>query len=250
MKMPFRYFLIVFLFSFVLPASAQKFTHLAKAHYVKFTGKEIYMLGYDVSTPRMCFSISAGAGRGSDKQFLDANQTHNPREKMRVRDSQTIFPERNPLNSFLESCVSEYKIQQLRIGFTVFIRNNELHERAACTGPHFGVEAMFSKLIESQTVVYKSDDELTRFEFSGVNKFNAAGVGTHFGWQFAFFSDRLYIDVRAVIPFYYPFMQDPNLNSPFSGNKYELQASIGWHLYRVKKTSKSDGETERVREKI
>lgn len=245
-----RYSIFVFLFSWVIPASAQKFTHIAKAHYVKFTGKEIYMLGYDIGTQRMCFSISAGSGKGSDKQILDANQTNDPNEKMRVRDSQTIFPGKIPLNSFLESCISDYKIQQLRLGFSVFIRKNDVNGRIAFTGAHFGVEAMFSKIIETQTVVYKSDYELTRFEFSGVKKFNAAGAGTHFGWQFAFFMERLYVDLRAVIPFYYPFMQDPNLNSPFSGNKCELQGSIGWHFYRIKNYQQADGDALKVREKL
>ncbi|MDQ3108490.1 MAG: hypothetical protein M3R17_01225 [Bacteroidota bacterium] len=248
--MVFRNFVIAFLFTIALPASAQKFTHIAKAHYVKFTSKEIYMLGYDVGIRRMCFSVSGGFGKGTDNQFLQASQINNGKEVQKVRGSQTIYPSVLPSDTYLESCVSDYKLQQLRVGFTVFIRRNDTLGRHPCTGLHFGVEAMYSKIIESQTVVYKSDFDETRISYSGVNKFNAFGAGTHIGWQFAFFSERLYIDLRAVIPFYYPFMNEPNLNSPFAGNKYELQGSIGWHFYRVKKEVQPEGDGGKVREKI
>lgn len=248
--MKYRSFLFVLLFAFALPVSAQKFTHIAKAHYAKFTNKEIYMLGYDVGIRRMCFSVSGGFGKGVDNQFLEASQMNDGLEVQKVRGSQTVYPKTIPSNTYLESCASTYKVQQLRVGFTIFIRKNDTLDRHPCTGPHFGVEAMFSKIIESQTVVYKSDFDETRFQYSGVNKLNAFGAGTHVGWQFAFFKERLYIDLRAVIPFYYPFMNEPNLNSPFAGNKYEVQGSIGWHFYRAKREQEIEGDGGKVRDKI
>jgi hypothetical protein len=245
-----RNFIFVLFILFAVPATAQKFTHLGKLHYAKFTSKEIYMLGYDVGIRRMCFSVSGGFGSGTDNQFLKAIDIDNGKEIQKVRGSQTVYPQMLPGNTYLESCVSDYKVQQLRVGFTVFIRKNDTLGRHPLTGPHFGVEAMYSKITESQTVVYKSDFDEARFTYAGVNKFTAFGAGSHVGWQFAFFKERLYIDLRAVIPFYYPFMPEPNLNSPFAGNKYELQGSIGWHFYRVKKTADPDGDGEKVREKI
>jgi hypothetical protein len=245
-----RSFLFALIFALPLPASAQKFTHIAKAHYVKFTNKDIYMLGYDVGIRRMCFSISGGFGKGVDHRFLEASQIDNNREIQKVKGSQTVYPARIPSNTYLESCNSDYKLQQLRLGFTIFIRNNDTLNRHPCTGAHFGVEPMYSRITESQTVVYKSDFDETRFEYSGINTFNAFGVGTHVGWQFSFFQERLYVDLRAVIPFYYPFMDEPNLNSPFAGNKYELQGSIGWHFYRGKKDEVQEGDGGKVRDKI
>lgn len=248
--MVFRNLVFALVFALSLPASAQKFTHIAKAHYARFTDKEIYMLGYDLGIRRMCFSLSGGIGTGIDKQFLEASQINDGREVQKVRGSQTVFPRMIPSNTYLESCDSDYKLQQLRLGFTVFVRKNDTLGRHPSTGLHFGVEAMYSKLIESQTVVYKSDFDETRFTYSGVNHLYAFGAGSHIGWQFAFFKEHLYIDLRAVIPFYYPFMIDPNLNSPFAGNKYELQGSIGWHFYRVKKDQSPDGDGGKVRDKI
>lgn len=248
--MTFRILIFIVMFALTIPAAAQKFTHIAKAHYAKFTNKELYMLGYEVGIHRMCFSVSGGFGTGTDNQFLEAGQMDDGQEVQKVRGSQTIYPPMIPANTYLESCVSYYKVQQLRVGFTIFTRNNDTLDRPSCTGLHFGVEAMFSRIIESQTVIYKSDFDEARFSYTGMNKFNAIGAGTHVGWQFAFFKERLYIDLRAVIPFYYPFMEEPNLNSPFAGNKYELQGSIGWHFYRVKKAQQFDGVGGKVREKI
>ena len=248
--MNFRNFIFVLIFAITLPASAQKFTHIAKAHYAKFTTKDIYMLGYDLGIRRMCLSVSGGFGTGIDNQFLEAGQVANGLAVQKVRGSQTIYSEMIPPNTYLESCVSDYKVQQLRIGFTVFARRNDTLGRHPCTGLHFGVEAMFSKITESQTVVYKSKTEDLRYTYSGINKFNTLGAGTHVGWQFAFFKEHLYIDLRAVIPFYYPFMLEPNLHSPFAGNKYELQGSIGWHFYRVKKEEQPEGDDGKIREKI
>ncbi|MEO5644022.1 MAG: hypothetical protein ABIQ40_13000 [Bacteroidia bacterium] len=245
-----RFFIFVFLFAFTLPSPAQTFTSIAKAHYAKFSGKDIYMLGYDLGIRKMCFSVSGGFGTGNDNQFLEDGQMDDGLVVQKVKGSQTVYPAMIPANAYLESCNSGYKIQQLRLGFTVFIRKNDTLDRHPLTGPHFGVEAMFSKIIESQTVTYKSDFDETRLSYSGINTFNALGAGTHFGWQFAFFKEHLYIDMRAVIPFYYPFMEEPNLNSPFAGNKYELQGSIGWHFYHVKKTQQTNGDGEKVREKI
>lgn len=250
MRMIPRILIFVSLLALTISVSAQKFTHIAKAHYAKFTNKELYMLGYDLGIRRMCFNVSGGFGTGTDKQFLEAGQMDDGKEVQKVRGSQTIYPQMIPQNTYLESCDTYYKVQQLRLGFTVFIRKNDTIGRHPCTGPHFGVEAILTKVIESQTVIYKSDFDETRFTYSGLNKFNAFGAGTHVGWQFAFFKEHLYIDLRAVIPFYYPFMEEPNLNSPFAGNKYELQGSIGWHFYRVKKTQHFEGDGEKVRDKI
>jgi hypothetical protein len=248
--MAFRNFIFALFFALCLPAAAQKYTHIAKAHYAKFTNKEIYMLGYDVGIRRMSFSVSGGFGSGIDNQFLKEGDMLNGLEVQKVRGSQTVYPAMLPKNTYLESCRSEYKVQQLRLGFTAFIRKNDTLDRHPCTGPHLGVEAIYSKITESQTVVYKADVDITRFSYSGVNKFNAFGAGSHIGWQFAFFKERLYIDLRAVISFYYPFMEDANLNSPFAGNKYDFQGSIGWHFYKVNKQVDPDGDGEKVRDKI
>ncbi|HET6990062.1 MAG TPA: hypothetical protein VFJ43_02010, partial [Bacteroidia bacterium] len=209
------------------------------------------MLGYDIGIRKMCFSVSAGTGNGTDNQFLAADKMDDGKEVQKVRGSQTIYPAIFPDNSYLESCNSTYQVRQLRLGFTIFIRRNDTLGRHPCTGLHFGTEAVFMNTIENQTVIYKSlapTEEL--YTYSGINKFNELGAATHVGWQFAFFKEHLYVDLRAVLPFYYPFMPEPNLNSPFAGNKWELQASIGWHFYRKKEETVKDSDKDQIRQKI
>lgn len=243
---------VLYLFLICIPSFllAQKFTHIVKVHYVAFTNKQISMLGYDVGIRRMCFTISGGIGNGKDNQFLPADKINDGKYVQKVRASQTIYPAILPNQAYLESCNSTYKIQQLRLGMTIFVRRNDTLGRHPMTGPHLGVEAMLTNTIESQTVIYKSINDDTRYTYSGINKFYEYGAGTHLGWQFALLKEHLYVDLRGVIVFYWPQMPEPNLNSPFAGNRWELQASIGWHFYRNHKETPKDTSKEKVREKI
>ncbi len=229
--------------------SAQKVTHLVKVNYAAFTNKQITMLGYDVGIHKVCLSMSIGIGNGKDKQFLSSNNM-SPIIEQKVRASQTIFPAIIPPNTYLESCNSNYKTKQIRLGFTGYVRRNDTLGRHPMTGPHLGVDALYSNTSEAQTVVYKSDSNETRFTFSGTHYFHEIGAATHLGWQFAFFKAHLYIDLRGVIVFYFPMMVEPNLNSPFAGNKWELQGSIGWHFYNSRKDEEKDAEKEKVRKQI
>ncbi len=246
-RQSFIFLLLVFSTPFL---DAQKFTHIVKVHYAAFTNKRISMLGYDLGIRKMCFSISGGIGNGKDNQFLSADKIGDQKSIQKVRASQTIYPEIYPAQTYLESCNSTYEIQQLRLGFAIFIRNDDTLGRYHCTGPHVGVEALFTNTRESQIVVYKSELNDTRFSFSGTNHFHEIGAGTHVGWQFAFFKAHLFVDLRAVISFYWPLMPEPNLNSPYAGNRWELQAGIGWHFYKNHETKVKSSDKDQIREKI
>lgn len=102
---------------------------------------------------------------------------------------------------------------------------------------------------ETQNITYKSQTDDTRLYFSGVHNYTAIGAATHLAWQFAFLKERLYLDLRAVVPFYFPFMEDPNLNSPFAGTKYEFQIGLAWHFTKRTEETKSDPQG-KVRDKI
>jgi hypothetical protein len=240
-----------FLFSIV---SAQRFSNFAKVHYVQFTtkktNKQIEMVGYELGVRRICYNISGGIGTGSDNEFLPVDKMNDGKYSQEVHKSQTIFPSIYPSDSYLESVNSTYKIKQLRMGFTVFLRRNDTLDRHPFTGPHCGVEAMFCRTTEFQTATYKSNSDETRFSYSATHQFNAIGAATHIGWQFALLNDHLFIDLRGVIPFYFPLMAEPNLNSPFAGNKWEIQGSIGWHFYRTKNSDAKDSDKDKVRDKI
>lgn len=234
--------------------SAQKISHIVKASYIQFTtkktNKQIEMIGYELGTRRVCYNLSAGIGTGTDNEFLPMDKMDDGKFSQEVHESQTVFPSTFPPDTYLESVNSTYKVKQLRMGFTVFIRRNDTLGRKPFTGPHCGVEAMFTQTTEFQTAIYKSNSDETRFSYSATHQFNSIGAATHIGWQFALLKDHLLLDLRGVIPFYYPLMAEPNLNSPFAGNKWEIQASIGWHFYRVKDTSVKDSDKDKVRDKI
>jgi hypothetical protein len=243
------YSFVFFLFFSVLVHA--QWDQSVKFHYVKAANKQIYMAGYEIGSHKISYHICGGIGTGIDNQYVSPENSTDQAEIRKVKDSQTFIPDPKPANTYLERCKSDYKIKQLRIGFTVYVRRNDTLSRHPFTGPHFGVEAMYTQINETQTVTYKSKADETRYVYAVTNNFPAIGAGTHVGWQFAFFKEHLYIDLRAVIPFYFPFTFEPNLNSPFAGNKWEAQISIGWRFHTDNHTQKvDDGDKGKVRQGI
>lgn len=209
------------------------------------------MAGYEIGSHKISYHLCGGVGNGTDLQYVSPENANDPAKVEDVRTSQSFFPEPKPEDSYLERCNSNYTIKQIRLGFTVYIRRNDTLGRHPFTGPHFGIEAMYSRITETQTVTYKSNSSDTRFTYTGISTFPAIGAGTHVGWQFAFFKEHLYLDLRAVIPFYFPFVQEPNLNSPFAGNKWEAQVSLGWRFHRDDHQEKvDDGGKGKVRQTL
>jgi hypothetical protein len=242
-------FSLAFLFSVLNPASAQGVSHFVYFHQAAALNKQISMGSYAFGWRRICFNVVGGVAKGTDDQFLGPDQLNDSKAKQKIRASQTIDPENRPANSYLESCNSTYSGNQVRFGFTLFLRRDDTLGRHPFTGLHVGVDAVYMFTHETQTVVYKSESDETRNTFSGSHSYSEIGAATHVGYQVALFNERLYIDLRAVIPFYYPFMPDPNLNSPFAGTKYEAQIGIGWHFTGRKKDVKDDAK-EHVRKQI
>lgn len=244
--------LTCFVFLLFLEGNAQnKVFHFLYAHYSTAPNKSTYMGGYSVGYRRVTYNFSAGYGNGSDHQFLPADQIDNNQLQSELSSSAVIEPDHKPMNSYLEEVTSAYEGPQARLGFTCFLRRNDTLGRHPFSGPHAGLEASYMRVTERQTVIYKSETSEQRWVYSGGNRFNAVGAVTHVGWQFALLHERLYLDARFVIPFLYPLTEDPNVNSPFAGTRYEFQASMAWHIG----WGKSDKETEnadgpKVRDKI
>ncbi|MBI3511370.1 MAG: hypothetical protein HY064_11955 [Bacteroidetes bacterium] len=245
-----KIFLFFFLLIFQSSVHSQKYTAFIKAHGVEGLNKSLAMGGIEAGHRRIVFDIDAGFGKGKDDESISASELSDQKKLEHINASLTFDPEPVPANSHIESCNTFYKTIQGRIGFTVYLRRNDTLGRHPFTGPHIGAQFVFANTIEMQDVIYRSDDELTAYSFSQTNNLTEIGAATHIGWQFAFFKEHLYFDLRAVIPFYYPFTSLPNVNSPFVGNKWEAQASIGWHFYRAAKTKEEktkDGGTGKVR---
>lgn len=62
--------------------------------------------------------------------------------------------------------------------------------------------------------------------------------------------EHLYVDLLAAIVFYYPFITDINYNSPFAGNRIELQTSVGWRFNSTKQKQIKNSEKKQIRSKI
>jgi hypothetical protein len=195
-----------------------------------FTNKQIGLGAYEFGWKRFCFSVGGGFAQGTDDQSLLDADVNNSAMKQKIRESQSIFPDNEPSHTHLEFVNSTYTGSQFRFGFSVFFRNNDTLARHPMTGPHIGAGFVYMITKEQQSVTYKADSSETEYFFTGVNNFHELGASTNIGWQFAMFRARLYFDLRACITFYYPFMTEPNLNSPFAGNRIELQAGLGWHF--------------------
>lgn len=246
MTRPLRLVLLFILCAPVL--HAQRTAHFLKVHEAEALNKQIHMFGYEFGYHRISFSLCGGMAKGTDAQFLSPDQLEDSRAKQRISSSLTVTPTMRPSHTYLERCNSTYSGQQLRLGFSLYLRKNDSLSRAPFSGPHIGVEAVYMRATESQTVTYKSETSESRYVYSGIHKYSEVGAATHLGWQFALFREKAYVDFRAVLPFYYPFMVEPNINSPFSGNKYEAQISIGWKFSKVKPVT--DDPKELIRQKI
>lgn len=247
-----NFFAACFVLLFFSEAGAQtKVFHFLYAHYATAPNKSIYMGGYSIGYRRVTYNFSAGYANGSDHQYLPPDQLDNNQLKGELSSSAVIDPDPKPANSYLEDVSSLYEGPMARVGFTCFLRRNDTLGRHPFSGPHAGLEASYMRVTERQTVIYKSETGEERWTYDGGNRFHSLGAATHIGWQFALLHDRLYLDARFVIPFLYPFTDDPNINSPFAGTRYEFQASMAWHIGWGKsaKEPENDGGP-KVRDKI
>jgi hypothetical protein len=227
-----------------------KVYHFLYGHYATALHKSIYSVGYSVGYRRVTYNISYGLANGSDNQFLAPEDVGNNQLEGELSSSSVIDPDPKPMNSYLEEVDSKYNGPQVRLGFTCFLRRNDTLGRHPFTGPHAGLDASYMRVTEMQTVVYKSELGEDRWTYDQGRRFHALGAASHIGWQFAFLHDRLYVDARFVVPFLYPFVEEPNVNSPFAGTRYEFQASVAWHIGWGKSEEVEDKGGPKVREKI
>jgi hypothetical protein len=232
-------------------AFAQGPAHFVQGHANAFIDKQLFMAGYAIGWRKVNISVCAGTGKGTDEQYISPENSENQVMLGNMSSSTTVEPVNEPANSYVERCSSTYETKMVRLGFTVFFRNNDTLGRRAFTGPHLGVEGIYMRTLERQEVIYKSKSDESRYMFSGGSLFDGIGAASHAGWQFALLNERLYIDLRAGITFYYPFMDEPNLNSPFVGNRWEGQLTVSWRFGGREKTEDVEDATGgKVREKI
>lgn len=251
--------LVAFLFAFTSLSAQQKVFHFLYAHYstgydfkTSSINKQTAWAGYSIGYNRVQFNAYYGYySSGTDHQHLNPEDIGNNKLEGELSSSNVIDPDPKPRDSYLEDVYSKYSGPQARLGITCFLRRNDTLGRHPFTGPHAGLEANYMRVTEWQRATYKSDFSEQRWIYDQGRRFHALGAATHIGWQFAFLHDRLYADVRFVIPFLYPFVEEPNVNSPFAGTKYEAQVSLAWHIGWGKSEAETEGtDAPKIREKI
>jgi len=233
-----------------LSAQERKVFHFLYVHESAALNKQTTSGGYSIGYRRAMYNLSIGYAKGTDHQYLPPDQVGNNKLQGELSSSAVIDPNPKPANSYLEDVNSTYFGPQVRLGITCFLRRNDTLSRHPFSGPHAGQEASYMDVSERQTVIYKSEVSDQRWEFSGANRFHAVGAVSHIGWQFALLHNRLYLDARFVVPFLFPFTDDPNINSPFAGTKYEFQVSAAWHIGWGKRENVDSNTEGKVREKI
>jgi hypothetical protein len=232
--------------------SAQdKVYHFLYAHYGASLTKQTYMGGYSIGYRRVTYNLNVGYARGTDNHFLAPEDIGNNKLEGEISASAVVKPSPRPADSYLEEVNSTYNGPQVRLGITCFLRRNDTLGRRPFSGPHAGLEASYMRVTEMQSVTYRSKTSEQRWVYDGGNRFHAVGAVSHIGWQFALLHERLYIDTRFVVPFLYPFTDDPNINSPFAGTRYEFQVSAAWHIGWGKSDEEIDASPKaKVRDKI
>jgi hypothetical protein len=241
---------LLFVFLCGLLAAQTKISHFVFYHQAAGLDKMIYTGGYSFGYNRICFTFSGGYGKGTDNRFLSADQLGDAKAVQKIKSSLSFEPDPYPTGYYLEEIKSSYSGKQVRLGFTVFLRRNDTLGRHPFSGLHAGVEAVYMAVHEEQSATYKSMTDESRLLYSATHHFNAVGAVTHLGWQFVLLHDHLYLDFRAAIPFYYPFMAEPNLNSPFAGIKYEGEVGIVWRFSKRMEEQDKGAPQGKVRDKI
>ena len=228
----------------------RKVFHFLYIHEAASLTKQTTMGGYSIGYKRSSYNLSVGYAKGTDHQYLAPDQVGNNKMEGELSSSSVVDPNPKPANSYLEDVNSNYKGPQVRLGITCYLRRNDTLNRNPFSGPHAGLEASYMYVNEQQTVTYKSDVSELRWTYSGGNQFQAVGAVSHIGWQFAMLHNRLYVDARFSVPFLYPVTEDPNINGPFAGTKYEFQLSAAWHIGWGNKSKAESDPQGKVREKI
>lgn len=244
-------FVVASVIAFISLTAQQKVFHFVYGRYAAALNKQTYWGGYSIGHNRVQYNLNFGYGRGTDHQHLNPEDVGNNKLEGELSSSSVIDLDSKPANSYLEDVNSTYEGPQVRLGITCFLRRNDTLGRHPFTGPHAGIEAHGMYVTEMQSVTYKSETSEQRWYYDEGNRFRALGAATHIGWQVAMLHDRLYLDARFVVPFLYPFTDDPNINSPFAGTKYEVMVSAAWHIgWGRTDKPKEDAPGGKIREKI
>ncbi|MCU0433238.1 MAG: hypothetical protein MUC87_07290 [Bacteroidia bacterium] len=176
--------------------------------------------------------IGGNSNMGSDIQYVSPADSRDMLKRLELYESKTLdkFPDVYTTETYLESSVTKYRGAYIRVGVSHYFqaRNSALR----LSGLYTGVDFIGMQTFEHQTLTYRIDSRRSEtWTASGENKFYTLGIALKAGYVwFPMKQDLFCVRVDVSHPFYIPFTENINLNSPFTGGHFEGAIGIGLRI--------------------
>lgn len=180
------------------------------------------------------WSVSGSIGGGfvgSDLQqvlFSDDNFTI---KHAKVANSKTLteLPNHIGNNTYMWKTKTQYMGAMMRTGINYYFGRQLYHERM--TGFYTGLELVYMRTFEYQTVTYREKNGDKTWEYDGLNEFNTFAMSLKAGYRWYPGGNPHYCMTAAIArPFYIPVTEEINLSSPFTAAHWELEIGFGYRI--------------------
>lgn len=188
---------------------------------------------YERSLGPSSLTLSVGGGwMGLDNQFLPVEKINSIKDRNNIHNSQTVFPKTIPREQeetpYLQRVHTVYTGGMMRFGYNYYFNGHRQSNRLK--GLYTGIDLSLIRTFEEQELTYHYIKANKNFSYSGTNRFWTLGISAHVGYQVMVLEDHLTFNVSVQHPFYLPFFEEINTNSPFAGNRWELNLGIGCRI--------------------
>ena len=176
--------------------------------------------------------IGGSGNMGSDYQYVSPEDAKDMQKRLPLYQSKTLdkFPEVHTKDTYLERTATRYRGAYIRAGAAHYFQANTGARRLS--GLYFGLDVMCMQTFEHQTLTYRIDTKRNEtWTVSGENKFYTLGIALKTGYVWFPMKQNLFcVRVDVSHPFYIPFTETINLNSPFTGGHFEGALGIGLRI--------------------
>jgi hypothetical protein len=176
--------------------------------------------------------IGGNSNMGSDYQYVSPEDAHDMSKRVELYESKTLdkFPEVYTKDTYLERTVTKYRGAYMRIGAAHYFNAKTSAQRLS--GYYAGIDFIGMQTFEHQTLTYRIDTKRSdTWTTSGENKFYTLGIALKTGYVWFPMKQNLFcVRVDVSHPFYIPFTETINLNSPFTGGHFEGAIGVGLRI--------------------
>ena len=196
--------------------------------------RQFYESSLERSFGKTSFVVGIGgnSNMGSDYQYLSPEDAGNMEKRLKLYESKTLdkFPEVYTKDTYLERTATKYRGAYIRIGAAHYFQAKTSAKRLS--GFYTGLDLIYMQTFEHQTLTYRIDTRSSdTWTVSGENKFYTLGIALKTGYVWFPMKQNLFcVRVDVSHPFYIPFTETINLNSPFTGGHFEGAIGIGLRI--------------------